>query len=69
MGTMSIIIRDRYTRFLVSDVGARLSRSLRVGSGTFTPEVSAAWSHDYHVDDRSLTGVYEVGPAYGSNIV
>ncbi len=67
-GAMSIIIKDRYTRSLVSDVGARLSRSFRVGSGTFTPEVSAAWSHDYHVDDRSLTSTFAGFPGASFSI-
>ena len=57
-GAMSVIIKDRYTKSLETDVGARLSKNFKVGSGTFTPEISAAWNHDYHIDDRSLNSTF-----------
>jgi outer membrane autotransporter protein len=54
-GDVSLIMEDRRTESLLSDLGVRFGPELRLGNVRVLPELKAAWLHNYDIDDRAVT--------------
>ena len=61
-GSVSLNIDGRQTESLVSELGARLARVFKTKYGSLIPEVSAAWLHDFDIDDRVITSSFAGSP-------
>jgi outer membrane autotransporter protein len=61
-GGVSLQIDDRQTDSLVSELGIRLARVFKSRCGSLIPEVSAAWLHDFDIDDRVITSSFAGSP-------
>jgi len=59
---VSLQIQGRTTKSLVSELGARFERVIPISSGILLPGVSAAWSHDFDLDDRTITSSFAAAP-------
>jgi uncharacterized protein YhjY with autotransporter beta-barrel domain len=55
---LSLIMGNRSTESLVSDLGFRLNRFFEMDSGVFTPELSAAWNYDFRMDDQLIAASF-----------
>jgi outer membrane autotransporter protein len=53
---------------LTSELGLRLARVFNVKYGSLVPEVSAAWSYDFDIDDRVITASFEGSPGTAFSI-
>ncbi|RLB41140.1 MAG: hypothetical protein DRH12_08890, partial [Deltaproteobacteria bacterium] len=62
-GAMSLIMKNRYTKALTSDLGVHWSRNFKLGKGVLIPELTAAWNHDFNIDDNSLVSSFAGFPA------
>jgi outer membrane autotransporter protein len=58
----NLIVNDRETESLVSELGLRITRLYELNKGTLIPEVSVAWNHDFDIDDRIITTAFEGAP-------
>ena len=58
----NLIINNRETESLVSELGLRLSRLYELNSGTMIPEVSVAWNYDFDIDDRVIKTAFAGAP-------
>lgn len=61
-GGVNLIVGNRSTESLESELGLRLARVMPTGIGTFIPEVRAAWNYDFGLDDRVITAAFEGSP-------
>jgi outer membrane autotransporter protein len=61
-GSVSLNIDDRQTDSLVSELGVRLARVFKTKCGSLIPELSAAWLHDFDIDDRVVTSSFAGSP-------
>jgi outer membrane autotransporter protein len=61
-GSVNLIIDDRETESLVSELGLRVSHVWKLNSSLLIPEVSVAWNYDYDIDDRTITTSFEGAP-------
>ena len=61
-GGVSLRIDDRQTDSLVSELGIRLARVFKTKCRSLIPEVSAAWLHDFDIDDRVITSSFAGSP-------
>jgi outer membrane autotransporter protein len=59
---LNLQVAHRGTHSLVSELGLRLTGLLATRYGTWLPEVGAAWSYDFAVDDRLITSAYAGAP-------
>ncbi len=60
--SLSLRIDDRQTDSLISELGLRLARVFNVKYGSLIPELSAAWLHDFDIDDRVITSSFAGSP-------
>jgi len=60
--SVSLIMDGRKTDALVSELGFRLRRVFETDHGVFVPELSAAWLHDFDLDDRTITAAFAGSP-------
>jgi uncharacterized protein with beta-barrel porin domain len=67
-GSVSLRVDDRQTDSLVSELGIRLARDFKSTHGSFIPEVSAAWLHDFDIDDRVITSSFAGSPGASFSI-
>jgi outer membrane autotransporter protein len=67
-GAVSLRIDDRQTDSLVSELGIRLARVFKTKCGSLIPEVSAAWLHDFDIDDRVITSSFAGSPGASFSI-
>ena len=65
---MSLNIDGRQTDSLVSELGVRLARVFKTKCGSLIPEVSAAWLHDFDIDDRVITSSFAGFPGASFSI-
>lgn len=62
-GPLNENVEDRDTDSLRSDLGLRLATAMHTDADNrLSAWASAAWSHDYAVDDRTVAGTYEGAP-------
>jgi outer membrane autotransporter protein len=61
-GGVSLLVDDRTTDSLVSELGLRLGRVFQTASGSLVPEVSLAWKYDFDIDDRDITASFVGSP-------
>jgi uncharacterized protein YhjY with autotransporter beta-barrel domain len=59
---LNLQVARRGTHSLVSELGLRLTGVLPTRYGTWLPEVGAAWSYDFDVDDHLITTTYAGAP-------
>ena len=59
---LDLQVAHRGTHSLVSELGLRLTGVLPTRYGTWLPEVGAAWSYDFDVDDHMITSAYAGAP-------
>jgi uncharacterized protein with beta-barrel porin domain len=52
--SLNLVMDKRNTDALVSELGLRVFRVLDVNNGILIPELSAAWSYDFDIDDRVI---------------
>jgi outer membrane autotransporter protein len=67
-GAVSLRIDDRQTDALVSELGIRLARVFKTKCGSLIPEASAAWLHDFDIDDRVITSSFAGSPGASFSI-
>jgi uncharacterized protein with beta-barrel porin domain len=67
-GGVSLNIDGRKTDSLVSQLGVRLARVFGTKCGSLIPEVSAAWLHDFDIDDRVITSSFAGSPGASFSI-
>jgi uncharacterized protein with beta-barrel porin domain len=67
-GGVSLKIDSRQTNSLVSQLGVRLARVFKTKCGSLIPEVSAAWLHDFDIDDRVITSSFTGSPGASFSI-
>ena len=60
--SVSLIMDGRETDALVSELGLRVRRVFETDHGVFVPELSAAWLHDFDMDDRVVTASFAGSP-------
>jgi outer membrane autotransporter protein len=67
-GAVGLRIDDRQTDSLVSELGIRLARVFKTKWGSLIPEASAAWLHDFDIDDRVITSSFAGSPGTSFSI-
>jgi uncharacterized protein with beta-barrel porin domain len=67
-GGVSLRVDGRKTDSLVSELGVRLARVFKTKCGSLIPEVSAAWLHDFDIDDRVITSSFAGSPGASFSI-
>ncbi len=61
-GSVDLSVADRQTQALVSELGLRLAHVWKQANFTLIPELSAAWSHDFDIDDRDIVSSFAGSP-------
>ena len=59
---VNLLVDDRYTSSLISDVGLRFYLPFERKLDACIPEVTVAWRHDFDVDDRHITAAFDGAP-------
>ena len=59
---VNLLVDDRKTESLVSDLGLRLTRPFEGKSWHCIPDVTVAWRHDFDIDDRAITAAFDGSP-------
>jgi outer membrane autotransporter protein len=59
---VNLLVDDRKTGSLVSDLGMRFTRPFEKYSWFYVPDVTVAWRHDFDIDDRSVTAAFDGSP-------
>jgi uncharacterized protein YhjY with autotransporter beta-barrel domain len=62
-GSLNLRVNDRQTESLVSQLGLRVARIFKGDSGRLIPELSAAWLHDFDIDDRPIIASFAGSPS------
>jgi outer membrane autotransporter protein len=62
-GGIDLIVEDRRTESLVSELGLRVGRPIETNLGLLMPQLSIAWAHDFNVDDRKITARFADSPS------
>ena len=57
--SLNMQVATRETHSLKSELGVQIARVFHLGENLLIPEVSAAWEHDFDVDDRKITTSFE----------
>ncbi len=57
-----LIVAERTTESLVSDLGVRVSRSFRLPTGSLVPEIGLGWGHDFDIGDRQIVAAFAGAP-------
>jgi uncharacterized protein with beta-barrel porin domain len=66
--SLNLRVDHRKTDSLMSELGLRLARIFEIKYGSLIPEVSAAWSYDFDIDDRVITASFEGSPGAAFSI-
>jgi outer membrane autotransporter protein len=61
-GGANLIVSERYTNSLISDVGLRFYLPFERTLDTCIPEITVAWRHDFDVDDRQIRAAFDGAP-------
>jgi outer membrane autotransporter protein len=59
---VNLIVDDRETDSLVSDLGMRFIRPFDTGTLKLVPDVTVAWRHDYDIANRIVTAAFDGAP-------
>jgi outer membrane autotransporter protein len=59
---VNLLVDDRKTESLVSDVGLRFIRPFTLNIWNCVPDITVAWRHDYDIDDRHITAAFDGSP-------
>ena len=59
---INLIIEDRNTDSLISDLGARIVYPFKIQSWLCIPEATLAWQHDFDIDKRSIVAAFGSAP-------
>jgi uncharacterized protein YhjY with autotransporter beta-barrel domain len=57
-GSLDMSVQSRNTDSLQSELGLRLYPRVPTKRGLFIPELTVAWSHDFDIDDRTVTTIW-----------
>ncbi len=57
-GVLNLIVDDRQTDALISQLGVRTGGIIETGVGALVPELSLAWLYDFDIDDRVITSSF-----------
>jgi outer membrane autotransporter protein len=66
--SLNLTVASRGTNSLVSEVGVRITGTLKTAAGALIPDLSLLWSYDFDVDDRVLTTTYAGAPGAAFSI-
>jgi len=61
-GDMNLVVEDRDTDSLVSEIGLRVAGNHYFKNATFVPRFSVAWVYDFDIDDRTITSRFVGAP-------
>jgi len=61
-GAVSLLVDDRTTDSLASELGLRLGRVFQTATGSLVPEARLAWKYDFDIDDRDITASFAGSP-------
>jgi outer membrane autotransporter protein len=61
--SLNMKVDSRRIDSLISELGLRLTRPVEISKGTLIPEISAAWQHDFAVDDRTMAVSFTGAPS------
>lgn len=61
---LSMLVDDRTSRALETELGVRISRSFDTTFGQFQPQVSLAWVHDFYAGHNIMTARFADVPDY-----
>ncbi|RPJ31211.1 MAG: autotransporter outer membrane beta-barrel domain-containing protein [Planctomycetaceae bacterium] len=61
-GGANLVVGERKTDALISDLGLRLTRPFHKDSWLVIPELTAAWDHDFDIDDRTIVARFDGAP-------
>ncbi len=67
-GGLNLIVDDRQTDSLLSELGLRIARIIQTKSFNLIPELSLAWSYDYDIDDRLIKASFAGAPGNSFSI-
>jgi outer membrane autotransporter protein len=56
--SLNMSVKSRSTDSLQSELGLRLYPRIATQHGLFIPELTVTWSHDFDVDDRTVTSTW-----------
>ena len=62
-GGVNLIVDDRSTDSLISNLGLRFIRPFDLTYWKGIPDVTVAWRHDYDIDDRLMTASFDGSPS------
>jgi len=57
-----LIVSERTTESLASDLGVRVSRPFRLSTGFLVPDIGLAWGHDFDIGDRQIVAAFAGAP-------
>jgi outer membrane autotransporter protein len=66
--SLNLSVASRGTNSLVSELGVRVTGTVKTSAGTLIPDLSLLWSYDFDVDDRLLTTTYAGAPGAAFSI-
>jgi len=61
-GSVNLIIDDRSTESLTSDLGLRFAKVFPTDFGSLIPELRVTWKHDFEIDDQVITAAFKGAP-------
>ena len=59
---VNLMVSERVTDSLVSDLGFRLGHVFNIGRGSLVPELYASWKYDFGIDSGTITAAYTGSP-------
>ncbi len=59
---VNLTVAGRSIDALLAELGVRLAADIRSGNVTWTPQVSAAWVHDFNIDGRRIVAGFTGAP-------
>jgi uncharacterized protein with beta-barrel porin domain len=66
--SLNLTVASRGTNSLLSELGMRVTGTMKTSAGTLIPDLGLLWSHDFDVDDRLLTTTYAGAPGAAFSI-
>ncbi len=67
-GSLNLKVNGRKTDSLVSELGLRVARVFKTNCGSLIPEVSAAWLHDFDIDNLMINASFDGPPGASFSI-
>lgn len=61
-GSLNLIVQERQTESLKSELGLRAVRQYDLYDGELSPEVTIAWKHDFNADGHPVTAAFAGAP-------